>query len=531
MSTKQLNRLLQHVPNRERMFLLFLGTMLVVLTLLARLPDLQARPLWYDEAFSVLFSKAGLKPMLEATLSTSAGGAAEEHPLLYYMLLWGWMQIFGSGVVAVRMLSVSFSLLQVALIWNFMNEVFSVKVALAAGLLYAFSPFQVQYGQEARMYGLLSLWIVLCLWMAWRGTTHPGWGSWVIFGISAALAMYTHALAAIFLIPIAFTPFLLKHAQRWRRLAVAALLAILLYLPWGVHLPEQFLKVSQGYWIDPPTVASLFQTALGFVTGLPMVGAALFIGLFLALAIYILSVLQAGRSRRGDTPWRVEADWLAVQVLGPVIILFAFSLWRPVYLVRVLLPAGTMLLLWLACVWARAEVPRSGQIVMITVLSCSFLVGHYSHLTYKGFPFAPFEQVADYLRGARTPQDVILHANKISMLPLAYYAPGLKQEYLADPPESGSDTLAQATQDLLGLVAVTDIGDAVHGAQNVYFVVFKQEIEDYLALGFENHPGLEWLEGRYQSYDLDRWGDLLLYYFSNSMGKAGDAFLLHGGPG
>lgn len=531
MPTKQLTRFLQRAANRERLFLVLIGIMLVAVTFLARLPDLRARPLWYDEAFSVLFSRTGFKPMLEATLSTSTGGAAEEHPLLYYTLLWVWMQVFGSGVVAVRLLSVLFSLVQVVLIWGFMKDVFSIPIALAAGVLFALSPFQVHYGQEARMYGLLSLWILLCMWMAWRGTTQPGWGSWIIFGISAALAMYTHTLAAIFLIPIAFTPFLLKSSQRWRRLFMAGIFAILLYLPWGLHLPQQFLKVSHGYWIDRPTLASLLQTALGFITGLPLSGVVLILGLFLALAIYIFSVIQAVRSSRGGMPGRIEAGWIAVQVLAPVIILFVVSLWHPVYLVRVLLPAGTMLLLWLAWVWASAEVPRSGQVLIVTAFSCSILLGHYSRLTYRDFPYAPFEQVANYLRGVEAPQDVILHANKISMLPLAYYAPDLQQEYLADPAASGSDTLAQPTQELLGLMAETDIADAVHGAQHVYFIIFEQEIEDYLALGLKIHPSVQWLEEHYQLQEVEHWGDLLVYFFGDSSGRTPETFVLPGGPG
>ncbi|MCJ7811132.1 MAG: hypothetical protein MUP62_02910, partial [Dehalococcoidia bacterium] len=57
--------------------ILFLG-------LAARLPGLQSRPLWYDEAFAVLFSSKGPAAMLRGTLAVEGGVAADVHPILYY---------------------------------------------------------------------------------------------------------------------------------------------------------------------------------------------------------------------------------------------------------------------------------------------------------------------------------------------------------------------------------------------------------------------------------------------------------------
>jgi hypothetical protein len=60
-----------------------------------RLVNLGVRNLWYDEAFAVLFAEKGLDAMLYGTLTPVDGGASDIHPLLYYVTLDGWMNLFG----------------------------------------------------------------------------------------------------------------------------------------------------------------------------------------------------------------------------------------------------------------------------------------------------------------------------------------------------------------------------------------------------------------------------------------------------
>ncbi len=84
--------------------------LILILALLARLPGIASRPLWYDEAFAVLFSSKGLAAMLRGTLAAEGGVAADVHPIFYYTLLWGWQGMVGSSPAAVRGLSILFGL-------------------------------------------------------------------------------------------------------------------------------------------------------------------------------------------------------------------------------------------------------------------------------------------------------------------------------------------------------------------------------------------------------------------------------------
>jgi uncharacterized membrane protein len=495
--------------------LTFLGLVLI-LALCVRLPMLVSRPLWYDEAFSVLFSQTGLSGMIQGTLTKAATGTSDVHPLLYYSLLWLWTDLFGSSVFAVRALSVLISLILLVVTVLFVSRVFSSKAALLVGVLVALAPFQIHYAQEARMYGLLGVWIMAGAYAIWQGTTRKAWWPWVGFGVTAALAMYTHALAAVFLVPLALTPLWFRNFKCWRKLAASIALALVLYLPWGLQLPGQFARVARTYWIEPPTIATLLQTVMAFISGLPLERFALYAGLFLSLGILTFLGLQLWRIQSAGGQQRRELVWVALLlVVLPIALLFLLSIVKPVYIVRALLPAGVFFLVLLAVLLTHDLTPRSLRIVLGGMLAIAFTLGEYSQLTYRGFPYAPFRQIGDFLEQVYKPGTVILHSNKLTMLPQVYYSPQLPQTYLADPPGTGSDTLALPTQRVLGLIAATDPELAVGDAEVVYFVIFKQEIQDYLDLGLQAQPALVWLQDNFSTVELREWGDLELFIFND----------------
>src|SRR3990172_11329931 len=88
--------------------------LVLMLAWVLRVIGLSARPLWYDEAFAVLFAEKGFRAMLQGTLTPVAGAAAVLHTIVYYTALNGWMRVFGQSPFAVRLLSAFLGLLAVA---------------------------------------------------------------------------------------------------------------------------------------------------------------------------------------------------------------------------------------------------------------------------------------------------------------------------------------------------------------------------------------------------------------------------------
>ncbi len=256
-----------------------LGVVLIM-ALLARLPTIFSRPLWYDEAFAVLFSAEGPQAMSYGTLLVEQGIAADVHPLGYYTLLWAWQAVAGGSPFSVRALSVILGLVLVYLGYRLSRKLFDERIAIVAALALALSPFQVHYSQEVRMYALLAVLLLGATLAFWRALEGDSLRYWLAFAVLGAAAQYTHTLAGLYLIPLGLTPLWRRQWSKLGKTALAGLLATLLYLPWLVYLPSQLSRVRWAYWIPQPGPAELVRTWLVVTAGLPVPQSLLAVVLF-----------------------------------------------------------------------------------------------------------------------------------------------------------------------------------------------------------------------------------------------------------
>jgi len=489
-------------------------TLILISALILRLIAISTRPLWYDEAFSTLFASSGPVAMLQGTLGNFEGQAAEEHPLLYYTMLWGWMSAFGDTPLAVRSFSVIFGMGIVCLLYFLGKSLIDKCFGLLIASLAAIAPFQVHYSQEVRMYALMAFLLMGATYSLWRGMRRGGLGWWLLFGLCSVLAQYTHNLATFYLVPLALTPLWIKDWRALRAALYSGLGALLLYLPWLLRLPAQFAKIQDNFWIQRPSPARIVTVILSFVTNLPLPANWIPFSLFITLFVVALALWQTFKEWRRREAGYQKGLWLFYLAFGPPILLFVFSQWQPVFIERALLPSGVIFLAWIGWTFSQTGVPKWMQLLTYGVLVAGMVLGVYNHAEYAGFPYAHYAELDAFLAERSSDDDVILHSNKLSMLPMVYYDQDLPQRYLADPEGSGADTLAPATQTVLGLVAESDISTAVGNAGEVRFVIFQRAIEEYQSLGHGTHPHLQWLNNHYNIKEISKWGDLRLYEFS-----------------
>ncbi len=499
--------------NTRRGLALLLGVALLV-----RLPGLIEKPLWYDEAFSVLFASKGLRAMLQGSISAQSSLASDVHPPLYYAVLSGWQLIFGEGPASARMLSVLLGMGVLTVASLLAQRLFGGRLGLVAGWLLALSPFQVHYAQEVRMYVLLALLLLTASYFYWDMLDSARRWSWVGFGLCAALAQYTHNLAVLYLLPLSATGLFLRDWRVLRQTAAGGLLALAIYSPWLVTLIAQLASIERSYWIPPPGAESVIRTLLVYVTGLPLPAWSLPIALFSAIFVLLtasIGTYQALR-RRQKAGWR--GAWLAYLALAPILFMLLASLWRPVYLDRALLPAGAAFLLWIAWALARSPLTRWPALrwTAVGILAANLLFGLVSFYTYRGFPYAPFREALDEIDQQRGPGEVVLHSNKLTALPSFYYAPGIPQHYLRDAPLSGSDTLHPATQRVLGHLASESVDRVVAGAEGVWLLIFERELEEYQQQGTAEHPVLVELGAEFHLESSTAWGELQVRHYVDS---------------
>ena len=449
--------------------------------------------------------------MLYGTLAPTGAGSADIHPLGYYAMLWLWMQVFGESLIATRTLSIIAGLTSVYLVYRISLELFDKNTARLAMLIAALAPFQIHYAQEIRMYAFLSMWLLLATFAYLRGekTNQLAW--WILFAVAAALAQYTHNLAVFYLAALAITPVIKRDWKTAKNMVVAGLFAMLLYAPWLIQLPAQFQKIQQGYWVEKPDISKIFTLPIVYITNTPLPADWVPFGLLLSLFIVAIGLIQTIRFLRNSD--KINGVWVAYMVFAPPALLFLFSQWKPVYIERALLPSGAMFCIWLACVITSINLSKWAHDLLTGALVIAFAMGIYEHVTYHDFPYGPFQELDKSLRSRVETNDVILHSNKLTMLPAILYDPELPQLYIGDPPGSGTDTLAPATQQVLGISAKKDIQSATQNASRVWYIIFQQALDEYQSKE-QPYPDIEYLNSQFSLKSQENWGGLQVFLYA-----------------
>ncbi|MGB3512523.1 MAG: glycosyltransferase family 39 protein [Microcoleaceae cyanobacterium] len=121
-----------------------------------------------------------------------------EHSPLYYLILRYWIQLFGSSVATIRMLSALISLLVFPSIYWLSWELFnSHRLSLFSIIFIAVSPFHVIYAQEARPYSLWTVTILLSSAALLYALSSKKQLSWIAYTATLILGLYTSILSVI----------------------------------------------------------------------------------------------------------------------------------------------------------------------------------------------------------------------------------------------------------------------------------------------------------------------------------------------
>jgi mannosyltransferase len=216
------------------------------------------RSLWFDEAFSWRLIQFSWPEMFTRA-------AADVHPPLYYIVVRVWSVVFSDSLLALRSFSVVAAAATIAAAYLFGAYAFRSRwTGLLAAALVAFSPWQIQFAWEARMYTLGTALVLLTTWLlvhAVRDEKQPLW--WLAYAFAAAAFAYIHYYALFSLIAQALFVLLvilvrtrgrLGEMLHWRLpwLALGAAAGIVvLYVPWLPVFLRQNSQVQASYWIPP----------------------------------------------------------------------------------------------------------------------------------------------------------------------------------------------------------------------------------------------------------------------------------------
>jgi uncharacterized membrane protein len=337
----------------------------IVVAFALRVYMLGAQSLWNDEGTSVALSQLSLDAITN-------GAAHDIHPPLYYYLLHFWMPFVGNTEYAVRFLSVIAGVVTVAIVFRIAYVFFDEEISIIAAYLAAFSPFQVYYSQEARMYIWVTMWAavsVLAMTEMFKRTEDRGQRTegeplptnsrakrslyWLLYIVSTIAMLYTQYVGAFVVIAenIAFAVWLLFAIKP--RLAGASS---------AIH-PSSSVKHSVVFWVAAQIIAgSVFLPwylfAGGQLSSWPSISEPLDLQ---TLLWRVLNVFSVGLTMDANAAalsviafgilffigWKftrdVNANWVVVTLilwtLVPVAVMYIVSLSRPAYNPKFLLLA------------------------------------------------------------------------------------------------------------------------------------------------------------------------------------------------
>ncbi|WP_231931753.1 glycosyltransferase family 39 protein [Micromonospora echinospora] len=194
----------------------------------------------------------------------------------YYLLLHGWVAVFGDSVTALRAPSVLAVTGAAGLTAVLGERLFGTRAGRLGGLLFSVLPSTSRYGQEARPYALATLLAVAATVLLVTALRRPGRGRWTAYAAVVTALGLTHLVALALLAAHALA--VRGAVRRWLlALVPAALVAVPLAL---LARRQQSRQLS---WVDPARLGdlaglpgSLTASAVvgGLLVGLAVVGAA-----------------------------------------------------------------------------------------------------------------------------------------------------------------------------------------------------------------------------------------------------------------
>lgn len=379
------------------------GLSLALLAGVLRIVSLGSESLWYDETFTAWLTRLDLPQMFQAI-------RGDVHPPLWYVIEWVTTRLFGQSEIALRLPATILSIISVLLLWRIALALgMDKRTAYIAGLLAAVMPMGIYYGQESRMYALLSCCVLLMLWGALRG-------NWVVFALAGAGAVYTQNLALVYVGCIGLAVLLGKWGQ-WREMLKPLLALGFIGLAWSLWLPvfiEQSQQVKSGFWVPPLTIGAWLFPFPTMIMGVRLPQVLQLHVYAVAIGLTVISLIVCRQWLYRDSGLLV----LSVAIGMPLALGLISLLWRSIYLPRALLPSAMALLLLWAYTLLHLSPPnrRVAWATVIPMLGVALIAHYYPASKRESVP----DMVAPVVRGWE-PNDVIYYISINTAIQYGHY--------------------------------------------------------------------------------------------------------------
>ncbi|PRY67296.1 mannosyltransferase [Glaciihabitans tibetensis] len=346
--------------------------------------------IWYDEAATIISSTRTWPELMRMI------GTVDAVHALYYALIHVVFDVFGYSPISLRVPSAIATAAAGSLTVLLANELFRLRVAVIAGVVFALLPRTTWMGTEGRSYALTATLAVALTFVLVRALRSPSRRRWILYGALVVVSCLVFLYLALIVVAHAVAVAIVFAVRRRRARSSTGAWVVTTAVATALIIPFALMSMGQSqqlHWLDPIGKNTLRQVLVGqwFYTSIPfaVVGWALILG---GCAVLLWRVRQSRQSRRdplaaaapaAPAPALLAPALLIPLLLVPTLALLATTaLYLPIYTPRYLsmgLPFVAVLMA-LAIESATARVMRlvtksseGRRMILAATLACALI--------------------------------------------------------------------------------------------------------------------------------------------------------------
>ncbi|MBI2643965.1 MAG: glycosyltransferase family 39 protein [Candidatus Wildermuthbacteria bacterium] len=348
------------------------------------------------------------------------------HVPLYHLILHYWQILMGEGLEQARMLSLIFFALGIPALFLLGRSAYNSSVGLYAAILFAVSPFMNWFGNEIRMYTLLTLLAILSHYFFLKILRNQtGWLVWTGYFFVSLFGIFTHYLYFLLLCSQwAFAFFQRKQISfaAIRNFFIVSLLLGIVFSPWIFYIVMNESSPNAVPHLASPTSIDLLNAFSQFLFGFQTTHFNTII-----LSLWPMTTLFGFLAIQKNRKISLEATYFLVTLFVPVLLLFLVSITlQPAFLSRYLIftvPSLYLLISWLFFVYP-SKIATFLQITLIALMIGSLL---FEVTNARNPEREDYKTVSAYLLQNAAPQDIIILSAPFTIYPILYYYDGPTQ--------------------------------------------------------------------------------------------------------
>jgi len=419
------------------------------------------------------------------------------HPPLYHFLARGWVYLFGISDLSGRLISMTFGVLSIPLIYWLGKQIAGSKTGFFSAALMALSPIHIFHSQYGRHYSLFVFSVMLSMAGFLKVYDQPSHRKYRIFYcISSILLVYTHYFGwLIVFCQLVF--FLIGRFTFIKQWAMPQAVICFSYVPWIYIVSRYISKTHSNYhlpthfdWIEPPSYLEPLNALSIFNGSIPVSHQ----GKMSILLFGFIALLSLKNLFRKDIKKIQDSIlFLFSCVVVPFILVFVVSRTvKPIWITRAMLLSIPSYYLLISIGGQQVKSKMFSYILMLIPL---IWMGISAMFHVRSDHRMPYENIASYLEIESGRGVPILVESTYLMNPLFHYYKGsgilyeLRENNVSVVPANHKTNLSQilSSEDRLEerflLVTYTIVGRKMKEEISSKYIVEKQK--EYTGCGEE----------------------------------------------